>query len=302
MPSQDDLSADIDFPIYEDLSHGGELKSTNPKSDPYQRVSITERGRKCKDFNASVRMVTCVHGVIDATSPTPTPASLIVLQINIRSPQKSMFERLYASLTFSSADPDSNGEDIPRLMAWAPFQEKVSDNPPKPVDITKTSAKKVTGIGATGPGGIGGTLSGDLGKTTEMKYQIMDGKLLDVIPMNRNPDCNGIDAISWTMEEGRLIHEGIPTTLRVAVLVKRSSNRKFNATFELELRGCLKFQRREALDRLFGRAEIDDPIRFDPGRAPQGELNGIKADALGDLVHGESLQGLGYFVNPIKCE
>jgi hypothetical protein len=103
---------------------------------------------------------------------------------------------MYSSFIFSSADHPGGGSEIPRIIAWAPFEDASMSTVVVPIDVTRTRALKATSVGATGPGGIGANLGGGVGQSTELKYQIVDGKLVDVVPMNKDPECNRCDAIS----------------------------------------------------------------------------------------------------------
>ncbi|RJE26225.1 hypothetical protein PHISCL_01473 [Aspergillus sclerotialis] len=84
------------------------------------------------------------------------------------------------------------------------------------------------------------------------------------------------NAARWSMTESKNDKYGVPSYLQLAILVKRTSNKKFRGWVDVTSRVDYKYdmeKRRGAID----------PITFDPELPPQGGLEGIDANNLGQV-------------------
>lgn len=302
MPSQQDLIDDCTLPVFEDLSHGAALKTTNPKDDPRQRQVVTDRGRESSEFKATVRLAACVHGVLDGTADVPVPASLIILQYTLNSLHpKHTYRSLYTILNFAAAAADSADVDPrmnPQIIAFAPFAKAAA---PRGVEVEEKRTKEagLQSISATGPGGIGMTLGGNVSRGAEAQYNKRYAQLLQASRHVSQDGSLGYDTAWWNMRQSQVLRDGIPTTLRVAVLLQRASPDKgFICDFKMKLDAGTWYKVKERWNDFWGLLESDDPILFDPNLPPMGEVEDIDSGNLGTLRKGEDLQTLGAFWNP----
>jgi hypothetical protein len=302
MPSQQDLIDDCTLTVFEDLSHSAALKTTNPEDDPRQRQVITDRGRESSEFKATVRLAACVHGVLDRTAATPVPASLIILQFTLNSlHRKHTYRSLYTVLSFAADAADSADVDPrtnPQIIAFAPFEKATAAHG---VEVEKTRTKEVGlhNASITGPGGIGVALSGNVSRGEQKQYQMRYAQLLQASRHVSHHGSLGYDTVWWNMRESQVLRDGIPTALRVAVLLQRSSlDKRFIANFKMRLDAGTWYKVKERWNDFWGLLESDDPIVFDPNLPPMGEMEGIDPENLGNLRKGDDLQTLGAFWNP----
>ena len=81
---------------------------------------------------------------------------------------------------------------------------------------------------------------------------------------------------------------------RVAILVERKSDAKFQAEFKIAAKGGFGYRVQELKDKWLYKTAIDDPVIFNPSKKPVGDLEGIDASQLGKLKKRERLEVLSY--------
>lgn len=167
------------------------------------------------------------------------------------------------------------------------------------VEEKKTKEAALQNISATGPGGIGLTLGGNLARGGEAQYSKRYAQLLQASRHVSQAGSLGYDTAWWNMQENQVLRDGIPTTFRIAVLLQRASlDKGFVGNFEMKLDAGTWYKVKGRWNDFWGLVEPDDPILFDPTLAPIGEVEGIDPGNLGALRKGEDLQTLGAFWNP----
>lgn len=303
MPTQEDFTNDFTFEVFEDLFYGAELKTRNPRDDPRQREVITDRGRASNEFKATARLAVCVHGFLDSTISSPVPASLIVFEFTLNSlHRKHTYRSLYTSLAFNISDPNADPKTTPQIIAFAPFEKAVSAHG---VDVEKKKTKNTAlqSVSVIGPGGAGATIGGNISRGLEQNYKKRYTQLLQASRHISHDGSLGYDTAWWNMRENEVLHDGIPTSLRIAVLLQRASrDEKFVGNFTMKLDAGVWYKVKERWNDFWGLVELDDPVIFDPSLPPLGEMEGIDPENLGALRNGEDLQTLGAFWNPVVSD
>ncbi|QMW36871.1 hypothetical protein G4B11_000107 [Aspergillus flavus] len=74
--------------------------------------------------------------------------------------------------------------------------------------------------------------------------------------------------VSWTLEENQATKTGVPTYLRTAVCLERQQESKFEANVKLEY----VIDGKSWKERFFGATDPNDPILYNPKRAPTNML------------------------------
>jgi len=300
MLSQRDLLASTALPIYDDLSKGAQLKTRNPKHDSRQRQIITDRGRNSTEFKASVRLAACIHGFLDSSVEQPKHASLIILEYTLNSlHEKHKYRSLFTELVFGCLDEEADPILTPQIIAFAPFEKAVRA---RGIDVeeTRNTGKKIESLGINTPTGVGVNLGGKLGGEIEKKYTRRYAQLLQASRHVSKDDLLGYDTVWWNMQQNDELKDGIPTTIRVAVLLERKNGDKFTAKFRMKLDVGTWYNALRKWNDFWGLCEIDDPIIFDPQLEPTKEVDGIIANNLGKLSDGSDLKTLGQFWNPVE--
>jgi hypothetical protein len=300
MLDQSELANPTEYSIYEDLSQGAHLKTTNDPSDPYQRDVITSRGRKSQ-FKALVTLTSCVHGHLDSSVNNPVPATLVILHYELHCLSgRHKFDTAYTELEFSN-EVRTSPPNEPHVIALAPFHQTATANE-RTTEVVRNSGSRLEGVGADVLG-IGAHIYGNVGTAVEEMYEQRHFQLLQASREMSRYASAGPNIVWWNMRATQ--HpgeksEGIPPVLRVAALVQRKDYAKFQAKFLLRLEAGVWYRAGASWKNFWGIGS-DDPILFDPSRDPVGG-EGIDKDNLGKLMTGTDLQTLGFFRNPVKLD
>lgn len=269
------LSDAVVSDFFEVAEGEGELRTQNLPSQ-VQRPNITDRGKKSK-FKVQTRLHLCVHGYIDKTVDPKVRASLIVLEYELKCIEpNSSFTSVYTLLKFGESKDKSGTKpaSLPSVKLNQPFWSSQRWN------ITTENIENGWNVNGTVGGGFGpATVEGTTGyqhNTSHDQIHYIEGDT----GRHFNKDLQLYDQVWWNINENQSQRDGIPRNFRVAILLERSSDADFEATFALEIHAGFRYVASKVWDWCRGRAEIDDPIVFRPSEAPLGDTAGIDADHL----------------------
>ncbi|KAL1640282.1 hypothetical protein SLS58_007098 [Diplodia intermedia] len=251
---------------------GSSFRTENDPNALYQRANFMERK------GAIAIRCTCldvVHGLLTSGNVREF-ATLIVLRFNTDVHKRA---RRVASanivLEFASMEV---GKEGPEVLGISPLGSMVMVQTQAHQEIKKSAGVKLeapplAGIGAGGELGWDKTVSMELTDATKVIGSI------DLRGRNYGPP----NCASWTLLENEMTNTGIPAVMRMAILLKRRNQAKFQCTFEINATVDYKSN----LERLFGTKPKDDPVFFDPDMEPTNKLQTYDIYNLGsvDLGH-----------------
>ncbi|KAL8797577.1 MAG: hypothetical protein Q9195_000394 [Heterodermia aff. obscurata] len=274
MPSQSELATTKQYDFSNDSSGGGQLMSKKVPRTETQPQVITNR--KKSPYKADVRLISCVHGVLSETDRTE--ASLIVLEYHlVCTGGAHRYTRLNTRLEFRNQCQGEPRRE-PFVKAFAPFkQSEMLD----PVEIEHS--KRETGEISAGLSFTPGELGASLGREREKKYKVTHFALGQAFE-EYTDGKPGSDAIFWELIENKTKTVGVPDTFRVALLIQRAHSEKFLCDFTLGLHGGVRFAVDNAFKKIIGIVDDVDPIIFDPALPPQGEIESMDPQNLGDFA------------------
>ncbi|KAH0558882.1 hypothetical protein GP486_004488 [Trichoglossum hirsutum] len=256
--------------LYPTGDKGSAFHVKNAPGGEIERRHLIDRG---SDLTVQGDLVRVLHGKL---SPGGAPATLVIADFRFTSTDSSRrFCR--AIITVRFADEQQRVQCEPEVTSIAPnghFSMQIK----KRTEEVKRSANLSTQAGAgmlnvTGAFGVEATESSSKQSQTTLVGDIRyDGK-------QPSGDKN---AARWVLIENPTEKTGIPSFLRVAILVRRKSLKdKFTAMIKISAEtDALSYLRA-----LFGRVPEDDPVIFDPDpdRAPTTSTEGFDLDNLGGL-------------------
>ena len=247
------------------------FRTENDPSNPWQRANIVERKgsvdirRSCLDI---------VHG--DFSTSSDLFATLLVLQFRF-DPRKvaRRFQSIDIRLEFKGMRPKETGPEVFAIspngrMSLAPTtqHEDIKCN----LSLQLGGAAPVGGITAGGQVGWEKCVSRDTSDQTTVTGSI------DLKGRNYGPS----NCVSWTLMENKTLANGVPTSIRTAILLKRKHEKPFQCAVEIEAKVDLQ----STLERVFGfmgRAPRDDPVLFDPGMTSTENLQKYNKKELGSF-------------------
>ncbi len=277
MLSQISLQTPKEFIIYEDSDQGGHTKTRNPSPGYVQRRSI-HAGDTQTNYRISVELYACVHGWIDETRTES--ASLIIFDAQFVVVNNGDGIIRWAQLTFDFHNQEG-GETAsnPHVLSYAPFaiEEILGESN----NVTRLRQQIEAGAGA----GSGLPASADVRYTWERESEYQK-RYFDRGDAGRLVDArqNRYSGVWWSLTKGKDPHDrqrGVRPNCRFAVLLRRSDpDAPFTCSFRLAVNAGFWYAAARQFDNWTGRAEIDDPILFDPRAAPLQGQGGMIIDPL----------------------
>ncbi|KAI0878158.1 hypothetical protein GGS24DRAFT_33068 [Hypoxylon argillaceum] len=247
-------AASFEVPLSQ-LGNEGSGYRTRNDPDPsrqYQRTTITER-RGAVEVRCKAREV--VHGLIE---PGEDNATLLVYDLSFNA-VKIGRRITSANISFRFYGIQANAS-TPRIHGLAPYGHFILS--PTFRQESSTIGTEVSASGGFFGANIGGALKWE--KTTS-------GTATDATVLNGATECDDFGneiGVNWIIHENRTTKTGIPSFLRVAILISREDDNKFQGTFEIKVETDWKTE----MSRFFGARSKDDPILFDPLRNPTNNL------------------------------
>ncbi|KAI0468788.1 ankyrin repeat-containing domain protein [Xylaria cf. heliscus] len=239
----------------------------NDPLNPFQRKLVLQR----KDaFNIQCAMLDVVHGKLE---PGGTElATLIVLKFWF---DKRRLGRRIASadirLEFSGLDPEG---ERPEVYAITPHDRAAL--------VPTTRHEERTNEGTAN---IALRVQAGESSATYTWRKVVTEDITDVTTVTGSIDLEGYsygeaNCASWTLLENETLHTGVPSTLEVAVLLKRESMEDFHCTVDVKARA----DKKTTLEWLFGSKSHDDPLIFHPHLKPTNKLRKYDATNLGAIL------------------
>jgi hypothetical protein len=254
----------LDFLLQPVGDGGAEYRFRNDLEE-IEREVVIDRG---EDIFIGCDLLPVIHGQTNPDSGTP--ASLLVFDFRFQSNRrKKRFLRADIRVIFADEkEPGSTVYDpIVKKISFAPLGQS-SQYTISPTTTTREVERVVSVSGSGGQLGISLTA----GYTYSLKETIeeSDAAMLVAPKRVRTRMIGKKNSAEWTLLENSSTRSGIPTFMRVGILLERpmaAESRRFTATVsvdaELNVGSHL-----ETIRRFFGKKEVPavDPIIFDPQR------------------------------------
>ncbi|GAW11523.1 hypothetical protein ANO14919_008700 [Xylariales sp. No.14919] len=285
MRTQDDFTRGFTTDMFQASLDEGIIRERNDPLDEVQRSVITDRGLT-SSFKVQALLSACIHGTLDPH--TKTPASLIVVDYQLEA-MDGMFTAATTTFTFTEyTGPDRKGNEpasVPSVIAYGPFEYFAKLNQSTATKRTKNTQEldikpEVAGVGFGGP-----RFAHESEFSHEQRY-FERGRA------GRHFEHGRAHNVWWNLEHNRSQRLSITPKFRVAMLVERKSDSKFQADFKIAAHGGIGYVIQELKDRWLYRTAIDDPIIFDPSKKAMGDLVGVDSTQLGLLRKRERLEAL----------
>lgn len=241
-------------------------EKNNPLS-PYQRRGVLQRKGA---FNIQCTLLDVIHGKMHPGSKDF--ATLVV--IKFRFEKRRLRRRIMSadiSLEFFGLDAESTR---PTVHAIIPHDQYAI--------VETTSHQEKSHEGSTNfKIGCFDLVSGGGVYTVR---QVTNEDLTDATTVSGSTDLIGYEwgdpnCASWTLLENETRKSGIPSSLQVAVLLKRKDHEKFGCNVNVKCRADFKTR----VEKLFGTQSEDDPVLFDLRIEPTNNLRVYETDELGEL-------------------
>jgi hypothetical protein len=231
---------------------GGAFRIKDGKGE-ITRDHILDRG---DSLIVQADMVDQIHGRL---TPNGDLASIIVTDFYFIPAKKARrFEAATIIYRFMGEGPDDTGPDVIDISPKGHFTMHQTS---KHVESGRSGQIGVQGPAA--PVTPSATFAMDLTQSYDTKDHIT---LAGVMRMEAR-ESGGKDAARWVMIENSTQRSGIPSELRVAILLRRKleeADKKFFATVEIKVDVDWKSSLEGLPKKLFGRIPKDAPVKFDP--------------------------------------
>ncbi|KAF4871092.1 hypothetical protein CGCSCA1_v009710 [Colletotrichum siamense] len=247
-------------------SQGSGFHTRNNPKDPYQRKDVIQRAGA---IDIRCNLIDVVHGDLSDSESSDYWASLLVLRFRF-DPQKRARRITEATiqLKFSAQSPQ---DELPEVEAIS-FDGNFSILPSTQSETVVKGFEGNVGLSYGVDLSAGPKWEKTVNRETKDATTISGGKfVVNNIPPNR--------IAKWTVLENQTLGTGVPTSLRVAVLIKRLDSSVFTCMPTLE---C-KADKWTSLETLFGGLPADDPILLKPDSKPTNKLMTYDTKELGSV-------------------
>ena len=242
------MAKEYDFDI--DLFAAGDAGGYHMQNLPgqKQREHLVQYGYG-SDRIVKGRLVDVIHGHL---VPNGDPASLIVSTFNFLGSTPARHFR-YANITWDFAYADADGEEWPEVKKISLDDQFVM----KKTTFDESTEKKVE-AGLQGGGGVA-SVNLSTGWTHAQSAKIDDHISLYGTSVFTHKNAGEPNAARWILEENKSQKSGIPSSLTVAILLKRKPDREFVGMVQVKA----KVDVASSIEDLFGRKPKVDPVVFD---------------------------------------
>ena len=201
-----------------------------------------------------------IHGTLDDQSQQP--ASLLIYDFSFLAFRSTRLKS--ANISFEFKDKES--QETPVVYRIAPYL-KHTTMPSTEVHRQAIEAG-VSGNAGFGPAAITPNISASNSREKTMEYQV------EVIGENPSDDYGRRFRAQWSLNENESQKRGIPTFLRVCILLEREHDRQFlmRPTVEATANTATR------ISSLFAARTQDDPVEYDPSLDPYAK--GIDGTAI----------------------
>ncbi|KAL6918834.1 hypothetical protein FSST1_002860 [Fusarium sambucinum] len=254
---------EIIFPMIEYGNEEAEFHIRNNRANPFQRAHVIQRIGHGVAIQCN--LIDVVHGGLSADSDYW--ATILVFQFRF-DPEKNArrIARATIDLGFDSTETDARIPEVDSIS----FDGNYSFSPSKEtVTVTKGGEG---GVGASFVANINTTLKWErtVGHEKSHAATISGRKLLD-------DEVGLAPTAQWTLLENDSQKTGVPTSIQLAVRVKRMDEAVFSCNVNL----TCKADRRTAMQNFFGGLPEDDPILLQPTKPSKNRLMKYDFEELG---------------------
>lgn len=220
----------------------------------FERPHLVDRG---SSLVVQGDLASVLHGTL---SPGGTPATLIVADFQF---MPGAIGRRFRSavIKFQFADYELIGHYDPEVWDISP---KGSFSI-KPTTIKQDIQKFVSLSVQGGAFGIG--VNSGFTWAVDQAIEKQDQTTLTGTIRLESRVYGPKDTARWSLMENKSQKSSIPSLLRTAILLRRSSNRRFLGTVEIDCKVDFASSVENAAQRIYGRIPKDDPVVFDPNKA-----------------------------------
>lgn len=239
---------------------GSALRYRNETPNQVQRPTLIDRSDA---FGGAVEgnLQTIIHGQFGGESleDRDKAATLIVAHFWFFPPPQKRFHSVSIDFIFKDPQP---GVYAPEVIGIAPGGT---------VDLFRSTGdcssntKKCARIGFNI---LGFKAMGSVEKETSLSHEGVTKGVLNGGPY-ANRDSGPRNGVRWFMSENKAKRTGIPSELRVAILLKRQDDQPFVAQLKVDAKIDTAYAADSALRRLFGLYHIDD-VNFSPAEVGMG--------------------------------
>ncbi|KAI1329508.1 hypothetical protein F5Y16DRAFT_366200 [Xylariaceae sp. FL0255] len=303
--TQDNFLKGIEIDLFEASLDEGQTRSDEPDVDLQSEI-IQDQGVHSK-YKIQALLKTCVHGIWDATSKTPT--SLLVVEYSVHNLEnQGRCSSVTTRFEFAPYLEDRIGLpltpeplDTPSVKAWAPFAtaREWDQTTATKENNHHFTANLEPSVQDTTMGNL--TYDGEHNSSHEQRYfsrGVAGRHFIKKGTARGVPFC-----VWWNLQHNFSQKSGVPPTFRTAILLTRraeAAKSKFISRFNIAVRGGFGMALMTLINRFLRRSDKPRPILFDPSIKFMGEkLNGLVANQegeyeLGHLAEGDELVKLSY--------
>jgi hypothetical protein len=258
----------FDIDLFEEFDRDSGFHTMNDPKAPFQRSNVVQR-KGAVDVKCSC--IDIVHGTWGPEEPD-VGATIVVLHFRF-DPRRRARRIASAHIEFKFFDAQGRHRKNPEV-----FDISLNDSfSLSPTQSTVSTTRG--GEGELGGGILGANLSGKVHWEKEITQDMTDAihvvGSVDRLGTNFGPS----NTASWTLTENGSTKQGIPSAMRVGILLRRSTDDDFMATVKLKTEVDLKTN----IEALFGGREADDPILFRPSMPPTNKLMKYDVENLGNF-------------------
>ncbi|KAF9883912.1 hypothetical protein FE257_002655 [Aspergillus nanangensis] len=262
----DDPVDSFDIELAPNDGEGGFHIKNNPRQ-PFQRATIHEDRRS---MNIKCSLIDVVHGRL--TPDGEDYATLLVLGFRF-DPSKRGDRIISTKITvvfYGEADDDDH-----------PGVAEISLN--GSYSLVETTQTETTTSGLEGTIGANVLTAGELSLSKKyektVSQETSDSTFVSGATCLIGVDWDPANAAEWKMRENSSRKTGVPSQLRVGVLLKRDSQANFKCTADIESEVDL----RSRIGRWLGGKPKDDPVLFNPRMKSTNRLMQYDTDNLGAI-------------------
>lgn len=213
-----------------------------------------------------------IHGTLTPNGP---PATLVIMEfgfIKMHSISIHRFRQVTIKLRFFT-EPNGGGTD-PTVIKIAPYGEYGFNQTVLHKEVRHLAR---AGIQSGGELGIPATLGVAYERETQLTREITDrGSISGVITHDQVRSWGGKNVAQWCATENHDKRSGVPTSIRVAVLLQRKKKAgRFLMETNIDAKVDVLYGIKESFLKVFGRLG-NDAITFDPD--PQHALSTERTD------------------------
>lgn len=270
------LRTQFEIPLFDVGTKGAGFRVDNvvdENDDPeLQRSKVDQWQYKSSDVKYQANLFAVVHGTLTPDGPR---AVLIVVDFRFFSdPQERRFQNVDITMAFGRADSVLGGPKEPVVVQLAPEGAFVMDESTETQEDTVEAHVSAEGGVSLANLGIGSSFQRKVTKVNK-DYATLHG--MGWIEVRNTGEWN---SAKWHIQENSKLRNGVPPSLRAAVLLSLPDEGKFRA--EITTKADIGSWKK--MDRKVGATTGLQPVYFDPSfEPPEGQRKDLGPE-LTDVV------------------